>query len=196
MTREIDAVVVDAAVVDLVRPLLMVKLDYDTGALRLHSGAGILNWDGADWYGLGDMGKIGGMEENLELSASGLRLTLSGINQDSIARTLGENYQGNPAYIYLALLDTNHQIIGSPVTLFQGRMDNHEMTLGSEASISVNVENALRDWDRPRERRYNNDDQRGRYPDDRGLEYVDQATSKELYWGGLAPGGDGWTARR
>ena len=54
---------------------------------------------------------------------------------------------------------------------------------GSTATITMMVENRLRDLDRARTRRYTDADQQSRYPNDRGLEYVPALQEIDIPWG-------------
>lgn len=187
MSRDIDASVVTASEGDVIRPILMFDGDFQSGHLRLHSGVGTITYDGNTYAGSGMLGRVSPIDEDVELSASGVRVSLSGIDGSNISVALGEHYQGRMATLYIALLDSAHQIIGEPVILFQGRMDNMNLTLGNQNEVSLTIENPLRDWDRPRERRYNNTDQNANYPADKGLEFVEQSVQKPIYWGGETP---------
>ena len=57
------------------------------------------------------------------------------------------------------------------------------ITLGQQGTIEVVCRSRLADWDNPRVRRYNNQTQQALYPGDLGLEFVEQATEKEIFWG-------------
>jgi hypothetical protein len=183
MTRDIDAAVVTASQEAVIRPVLMFDGNFASGHVRVHSGVGTITYGGNDYTGLGTLGRISPIDESIELSASGIKVSLSGIPGDLISTALGEHYQGRLAVIYIALLDSSYAVIGTPTIVFQGRMDNINITLGASADLSLSIENPLVDWDRPRERRYNNADQQARYPNDKGLEFVEQAVDKEINWG-------------
>ena len=50
--------------------------------------------------------------------------------------------------------------------------------------ITVTVENKLIMLERPRNRRYTDQDQKNLFSGDKGLEFVDDLQDKELVWGG------------
>lgn len=187
MAREIHATTVTASEQPTVYPILMVDLDFTSGPFRAHTGVGTFTYDSNDYTGLGYLGKITSIEEDVEMSASGIKVVLSGIPTSIISIALGTHYQGRTGIVYIALLDEDHGIQGEPVIIFQGRMDNMNITMGANATIELSIENVIRDWDRPRVRRYNNVDQQAIYPDDKGLEFVSQAAEKSIYWGGRDP---------
>ena len=54
---------------------------------------------------------------------------------------------------------------------------------GDTATIKLTAESRLIDLDRSRERRFTSEDQKIEFPDDKGLEYVDDLQDKEIVWG-------------
>ena len=51
------------------------------------------------------------------------------------------------------------------------------------ASITLNVENRLIVFDRPKERRFTHEDQQNRFAGDLGFEFVPDLQDKEIIWG-------------
>lgn len=182
--RTLTTDVANALAAENVTPILFVELDFLSGFMRVHSGVGPLTAEGNTYTGVGTLGQVETIEESTELQAYGLRLGLSGIPNTLIGTALNENYQGRAVRVLVGVLNASHALIASPVVVFAGRMDNMQITLGPEtASISLNAENRLIDWDRPRVRRYNNADQQAEYPGDLGFEFVEQMVNKTLFWG-------------
>ena len=72
--------------------------------------------------------------------------------------------------------------------IFSGELDqmNIEESVDS-ASISVTAENVLVKLERPVIRRLTNEDQKSRFPSDRGLEFVASLQDREIFWGKAAP---------
>jgi hypothetical protein len=54
---------------------------------------------------------------------------------------------------------------------------------GQSATITINVENVLIDLQRPRVRKYTNEEQLARYPNDKSLEMVASLQEKDIAWG-------------
>lgn len=171
-----------------VRAVIMVRLSFQSGPLRVHSGVGTITWDGEQYLGIGALGQIESMQETTEAVAQDVRLTLTGIPSEYISLALGEHYQGGDARIYLAAIDENHRLIldeqgRGPYLVFRGRMDTMAIQDGDSGTIHLTCRNRLSDWDRPRERRYTHEDQQVEYPGDLGLQYVAQMVDKEIIWG-------------
>jgi hypothetical protein len=166
-------------------PIGFAKLQFDTFTLYVCTADRTITFDGNDYLGVGNFGGVSStIEETSELSANGMALVLSGVDPTQLAIALGENYQGRPATIYLGFLDdTSYQLVADPIIIFKGRMDTMEIKTGEMATITLRIENRLADWDRPKVLRYNNQTQQTLYQGDKGLEFVEQATEKEIFWG-------------
>lgn len=163
--------------------LVLVELDFVEGTERYTNAGSNFIWDGHVWYGTSGLGTISALEEGQDLQEYGCTLTLSGISAEHVAKCLGAGYQGRSATIWMAPLSEDFRILEDPIVIFKGRMDTMPIQLGSEASIQITIESKLVDWERPRVRRYNNEDQIAEYPTDRGFEYVTLMVEKELVWG-------------
>lgn len=184
MPRNLTTATNNALKSEVLRPVTLVRLDFGSGIIALHTGIGDLSFNGDTYLGIGDLGSINQVEENDEITPSGIVLSVTSVPSDYISIALTEDYQGRDCHIYMGLLDESHQLIPDPFLVFKGRMDYMEINLQKEnGSISVHVENHLADWNRPRVRRYNHRDQQAEYPTDRGFEYVEQMIEQELIWG-------------
>lgn len=168
---------------DVIRPISMLKLQLDGGNILIHSGVGIISYNGDDYAGVGNYGTISEVGEVFDSAPAGITATLTGIPSEYISLVVGEHYQGRTAEVYFALLNESHEIIADPILAFRGRIDYADVQLGNTADISLTIESRLIDWNRPRVRRYTNEDQQQEYPNDRGLEFVAQMVEKEIIWG-------------
>jgi len=175
---------VDAAFAgDNVPALILVYLDFPDGALRCCNAGYTFAWGGHDWIGLGGLGQIDMIEEGAELQMYGISLTLSGIPSENMQRALGQHYQGRDAKVWLAPLDADYHLLVDPVLVFSGRMDTMDLSLGDTSTVRMTAESRLTDWERPRVRRFNDEDQKAEYPGDRGFEFVAAMVEKNLVWG-------------
>lgn len=164
--------------------IVLVELDFADGAIRLCNAGYSFSWNGYNWLGMGTLGAIEAISEGSALQMYGCQLTLSGIPSELISEAFDISYQGRSATIWLAPLNSDYSLIASPVVVFKGRMDTMDIAMGTTSTITTTVESRLVDWERPRIRRYNNQDQQAAHPGDNGMKYVAQMVSKELNWGG------------
>ena len=170
-------------------PVLLVDLDFPSGAVRRTTHGYDLTFGGNTFTGNADLLDIGAIEETIELRAPSQRITLSGIPSGLLTTVRTDNFQGRPAKIWLGFLNASGSLIADSVKLFDGPMDTVEVLEGGEeARIVVTAENRFVDMHRARERRYTDEDQRQAFPDDKGLAYVESLEEKDIRWaGGLLP---------
>lgn len=184
MSRSISSAMQAALTADLVRPIVLVQCAFDSGDLNLWNGIGNLTVNSVEYVGAGTLLAIGQIAESSELQANGLTVTLSGITEPLISKARDEDYQGRELKVLLGAMDDTNEVISNPVIVFSGFMDTMTITDSSEtATIQVNVENKLIEFERTRVRRYTAEDQKIDYPTDRGLEFVADMQEKEIVWG-------------
>lgn len=196
MSRTLSSGMQTAATAEVVRPIVLVQCDFDSGALNLWNGIGDLTVSGVTYVGGGTLLNISSMKESADLAANGMTVTLSGVTEPLISKARDEPYQGRELVIRLGAMDASNSVISTPVIIFSGFMDTMVIQDGAEtATISVSVENRLIEFQRSRIRRYTAEDQKIDYPDDKGLEFVAEISEKEIVWGsesvGSGAGGGG-----
>lgn len=187
MTIRLNELSAAETVKPVTRPILLAFLDFSSGTKRLWSGIGNLSWDDNTWQGTGHLGRVSTIEETMELRAAGMSMQLSGVNTADLTQVIAEPIQGRRATVYLGFLDSNFQLVADPTIIFDGRMDTVEIVDGGPtATITMMVENRLRDLDRARVRNYTDADQQARFPGDKGLEYVPALQEIDIPWGQAA----------
>lgn len=183
MSRTLTPAAESALAAGNVPMIVLALLDFPSGILRVNNSAVTFTWDGYEWLGVGRLGAVDAIQEGATLEARGLALRISGVPPANIAAALGQSYQGRDCKVWAAPLSADHAVIADPVLVFHGRMDTMDIDLGETATITVSAESRLADWNRPRVRRYNHEDQQIDYPGDKGFEFVPQMVEKELRWG-------------
>lgn len=183
MSRDVTAAVDAALSAGHVPMIVFVELDFPSQFLRLNNSSVSIAWNSYDWLGVGRLGAIDEINEGIDLQARGLALRISGIDPAAISLALGTPYQGRSCKVWAAPLTAAHAVIADPVLVFWGRLDTMDIDLGDTATITVSAESRLADWDRPRARRYNHEDQQIDYPGDLGFEFVPQMVDRQIVWG-------------
>lgn len=182
-TRNVTGAMQAAAQARDQRPLLLVEALFDSGPLRLWNGLGDLSWNGETWNGSGSLLGIEPGGETQAVAAPGANFTLTGIDSALVALALDEDYQGRKVTMWLGLFDAAGAVIVDPVPVFSGRLDVMEIDEGGEtATIRVSAESRLADLERPPGGVYTDEDQKARYPGDRGLEFVAALQDREVIW--------------
>lgn len=183
MTRGLTMAVSNALAAETVVRSCAVELDFASGVLRAAGSPCDIAFGGNTYLGVGSLGGISSVQESTELRSYGLTLSLAGIPRDAVAIAMGEHYQGRRGTVWEVVLDPSTYLpLADPICVFRGRMDQMVVHLGETATIQLTMTNRLADWERPRLRRYTDEDQRRDYPSDDGFRFVPSTAEKELVW--------------
>ncbi len=183
MSRNLTTAVSNQLSADELQPFFAIKLNFDSGSLKLWTGYGDITVDSETYTGGGQFLAVSPVEETVEVAARGVTMSLNGIDASLITLALTENYQTRSAKVFLGVLSSG-AVVADPYLVFDGRMD--VMTIddnGETATISMTAESRLIDLERPKLRRYTSEDQKLNHPDDIGLDFVTSLQEKEIAWG-------------
>ena len=180
MTRDLSQITLQNIEKDVVYPFFAVELQFDSNIVRTWTGQGTLVLqDGTEWVGTGQLLSVSSIEETQEMSVKGATLTMSGIPSELLSLALSEPYQGRVCKIYFGVKD---EAIFNEI--FSGYMDQMDIEDGPDtATITMKVENKLIDLERARVARYTSGYQKSIYPDDLGLDFLEDLQDKKLPWG-------------
>lgn len=209
MSRDVQQTTIDAINSDVIYPFFAIELLFDGDeVMRLWTGLGTLVYNEQNWYGTGNLLTFDVVEETSEIAAKGATVTLSGVPSEVLSLALSEPYQGRQANIYFGtyvkaslLTESSNYILyedGGKIMLeegltslteiFAGYMDQMNIEEGPDSStIQLLIENKLIDLERPRTSRFTSAYQKSLFPNDLGLDFVEDLQTKELYWGKVAP---------
>ena len=180
MTRDITTNVSNALDDDVVSPFFAVDIVFDSSPLYVWSGYGDLVIGAKTYLGAGQLLSISTVEETTEMEAKGASLTMSGIPSSFLSAALTEPYQGRECRIYFGMTSSPSDY----VEVFSGELDQMNILEAADtATIQVTAENVLVKLERPVVRRFTDQDQKSRFPSDRGLEFVAGLQDKEIFWG-------------
>lgn len=183
MARNLSAAMEAAVQQPVVFTALLFDLTFADNTYHMWSGIGNLVWGTTTYSGVGTLGKVSTITEGNGVEAQGVKLSLSGIDPTWLAESMNEINLATRAKIYLALLDNNGVIIANPVCMYTGIMDGPKIDLDSQtAVITIDVEDKMIELNRSRGGRLTSQDQRSRYPDDKGLDFVSLNQDKNLVW--------------
>lgn len=166
---------------DVVYPFFAVELLFDGDEiLRMWTGQGTLILpDGTEWVGLGTLLSISTIEETVEMAVKGATISLTGVPTEVLSLALSEPYQGRVCNIYFGTGQTTDLN-----EVFSGYMDQMNISEGPDtSSIELLVENKLIDLERARVARFTSGYQKSVYPNDLGLDFVEDLQDKQIPWG-------------
>ena len=181
-TRDITSLVQTALDADVLEPFFGIELLFDTTPIRLWTGVGEAEIDGNTYIGTGTLLDISSIEETSELAVRGATITLSGMSNEVVSLALQSSYQGRVCNIYFGIVNGN--TYSGLTQIFSGYMDEMNIDEGPEfGTIELKVENKLIDLERARVRRYTSGYQKSKFPNDRGLDFVEDLQDKDIVWG-------------
>lgn len=184
MARALTSAMQAAIAASVVRPVLLIEQAFRSGTAYIWTGIGPLSWNSQTWLGVGDLLSVSELEENADISAKGITISLKGVQSADITKALTEMARNKPGKIRMALIDANGAVISSPKVMFSGKLDTCTVEDGADTcTITIALESELIDLERPREVRLTDQEQQKRYPGDRGLENVAALQDASVPWG-------------
>jgi hypothetical protein len=144
--------------------VLLVHIEWPTGPVFTHTGAGPQRWADETWYGTGEQGSIGIIKDGD--TAGQLELTLVTNDPAMLAEVVGDDAAGSKVKIYLGALDENMRIAATQL-IYSGFVNQTPISYDDPASISVDCVGIEYRWNQAKEHtRYTSAAQRSAYPTD------------------------------
>lgn len=163
---------------------LAVKAEFDSGAVRVWSGDGDLSVGGETYLGVGTLLQVSDVEDNMELTSTGVSVSLAGMDSTVLNLALTENYQNRNITIFLGFLSGGSDVSVGTMTIFKGRMQSLNVNDSPEGStIIIDAENRLIDLSRPSNLRYTKESQKFIDSSDTCFSRVQQLQDEEIIWG-------------
>jgi hypothetical protein len=133
---------------EAVEPVAFVFLDFKGDPQFIHSAVGIITWGGEDWAGIGSLGQIESVRDQLGLATSRLRLSLSPVAAEYLNESINENTWGRLCEVFIGNWD-GAALTREPYLLMRGRMGAPEARIGGQdSSIGITIEDVRGMMDR------------------------------------------------
>lgn len=169
----------------------LVEMDFDTptGTVYVCNVPGGVTYLGNDYLGAGHLLGISTVEETAGPQGSTASISISGVNSSNISLVLSEKFINRGLKIRLAFLvsdgsvATATQVVGNPITIFDGYMDSPVITERPGIDVVVTVAAYSKvGFQRKYGRHTSDEEQRAFYPNDTFFEFAGQLNT-ELIWG-------------
>jgi len=175
-----------------VRMAYLVLFDFDGEPMRVWSGVGkLITSGGVEWYGLGNIGSISGLEQAVNGEAPETTFVMSGVDP-TIVRLTRDEFETKAKNRLVQVMvqfcnddnDKALELFDAPYPIWAGRMQipRFEMEGPSARKITVSAESLFSLRSRPSSSMYTDVDQRNRYPGDLGFEFVPTLINKTVTW--------------
>lgn len=128
---------------------------------------------------------VGDITEEDSIKIETIEITLSGVESSNVKLFLDYDYIDRRVLIHRAVIGDNHAIIGSPILVFDGRLDQPRLTedwKGQTATLAVTATSHWADFEAQSGRHSNPTEQKLLYSGDT---FFDKATEnqKDVKWG-------------
>ena len=152
-------------------------------------GSGTITLGGDNYLGINDRGLIEVSAGALGDSAQSIKMTLSGVDPDTVSLLNASSIQRSAVAIWRLLFDSSGTVLLDSQVYSRGRLDTLGVTetVGGTSTLEVNVETAAVALGRAGQRMRSDADQRLIDAADGGFRAVSYAGVKQLYWGGKPP---------
>jgi hypothetical protein len=156
MARTIDTSTAAALLLNVIYPVFIIRLDIVNDPVYIHTGIGSLTFAGGSGYdpnlvgftflGVGNIGEIGSVTDSIDgsqtmnLSLPGVDLTMDYLHQIINNADL---WQRRQAWVWLATFDNTGALIGKPIRIKTGRMDQMPIEIDPDShkgTLSVSIE--------------------------------------------------------
>ena len=169
------------------RPFYAIKMNFTSGTLLLATTYADLLIGGNTYLGSGHILNVSPITVTSDTKASGVNITLNGLDSGLLSAGLTEDTQGMVVEIYFGLLTTSNNadtIVDTPYEIFSGFIDSMVLQEdGDESKLKFAVENKLITLEIPTDRRYTDQDQQNFFSGDKGCNFVTSLQDKSVAWG-------------
>jgi hypothetical protein len=145
-----------------------------------------IDYDGETYYGVGSLVGISAIDSSSDLQVQDIKLTLEGVTQTYFSYILQYYYVDRKCCIHKVFLNnTTDAIIGNPIKVFEGRLNNptiQDDPINGSSVVTLTVSNYLSDFDKRPTRFTNHTQHKSLYPDDNFFSKWGKI-DKEIIWG-------------
>jgi hypothetical protein len=150
MARSLDTATAAAIVSPSIYPMWLVRLDFVGEPVYIHTGIGNITFtsgydaplNGLTFLGIGNVGSIGAITDAIDGSQS-VTLTLPGVDlSNDYLHQINVNsdlWQRQLAYLWLATLDSNGNMLGKPARVKSGRIDQLNISIDPNSGGTIEV---------------------------------------------------------
>lgn len=185
MSRGLSANNLAAVNASHLHEVILVKLDFDT-PVYAHSGIGTISFGGDAYLGVGDFGGVTDSKESELLSPLSLTLQLSGVDAAYIAEALDSGNYGDVVTLYMGYRQDDGTLVADPWVIWRGTYEFADIAIGEANVVSITLQHDLAVLKEANGSKFSDEDQQGKYAGDLGFEFIADAVSARLLWGGGA----------
>ena len=182
MSRGIHADVITELAKDAFNMAHLVTIDFST-TVFLTDYAHDITYGGNEYSSSSHLLALSQVNETCESKVGSFTINLSSVEQTFVSLLLGENYIDREVTISRVILDSTGAIIGTPIPLYNGRIDGFAIKDDDNSSqINLSTASHWSDFEKESGRRTNHNGQQIYFAGDKGFEFASSAV-KDIKWG-------------
>lgn len=182
MARSLTADLITELATDKLNPVDLIYIGVSTGYYFTDHYKDI-SYGGNNYASSSLLLGVSDASETSEVSVNDLVIKFTGADQTIISLFLDNDYMNKQAFVYRAFLDSSQAVISSPFLLFDGRIENFNITETDNTSeVAISIASHWADFDKIAGRKTNTNSQKLYFSTDKGFDYASQSV-KEIKWG-------------
>lgn len=179
MPRTLPQSTINALKSESVAALVFIRIETPSSTVRLTSASGAVTFKG-EVYLPATFGEVSNVTEDGDMSTSGIGFSMSGLEYSLLQLASESSFLNSPVSIWAQFEGDNDT---GEMLLFEGFTSGApSINFGNDCSILVTCQGKFAALNRPRSLRYTDAQQRERFPDDKGMEYAAQVSTREIIW--------------
>lgn len=144
-----------------------------------------ITYDGKTYLSSRGMLGVSDIQEEEDIKIENIDITLSAVDSENVKLFLDYDYIDRRVIVYRGIMGNNYNILGSPVLVFDGRLDQPRLVEDFEsrtATLAVSASSHWSDFESTAGRHTNDSEQQVYYPGDEFFNFATE-TQKDVKWG-------------
>lgn len=169
-------------------PVFFVAIEFDSDPLYVHTDLGSITTLSQTWTGVGDLGQIGSVEENIKISPYKTNLILAIVDESAtgiLSESLTQNFYQRPCTIYLGARNSiTGALLDDPDEIMAGKIDTMQISHGANQSfIQVTVESEMSEFEKANGELYSDTQLQSEFSGDLFFQYLERLQNYRVQWG-------------
>lgn len=162
---------------------LFVAIDHPDGVGRFCTGVGTRKWNGFDWAGTGQLGKISPLKHSSEIAIEDITFTLSGIDPVLLDQ-LNDSIRNRSGEVWLACFKWDDSVVIDPYKLIDSELDKQDYTIDQDGTATIDIlgHSGFYTLGRGVEEAWSPSNQLLIDPTDTGMQYIPSLQHQDLPW--------------
>lgn len=155
---------------------------FPSETIRNHTGLGNININGETYFGVGEFGAIGAIENVSDANPASVELTLMGIPSTVFSAIMQNRIRGSNVTVYKVLFDKDGRV-DAAAKILVGQVTEYNWTFDGTGSFALQVADEFNLYERPLQKYYTHSNWKAEYEGDNFWQFVAQMADKEIHWG-------------